>query len=85
MEHILMGSLTPTQKVLNSIFVNNSSSTSDKIHAYTKQVCLPALINLPELKEDMPTIAFICYFNAINLISNQTMLMHHEPKPAVLL
>ena len=37
-------------------------------------MCLPNLINLSELKDDMQSIAYICYFNAINLLQNSTLI-----------
>jgi len=45
--------------------------------AYTKLHCLPKLINTAELKDELPTIAYVCYFNGVNLIQNQTLIETH--------
>ena len=62
------------QKSLATIFLNQSTSSEEKVFQFTKNYCLPQLINLSDLKDDLPSIAYICYFNAIDLMQNHTLL-----------
>jgi hypothetical protein len=62
------------QKNLASIFMNISTTSEEKVFHFTKNYCLPQLINLSDLKDDLSSIAYICYYNAIDLIQNHTLL-----------
>ena len=35
---------------------------------FTKQHCLPELMNSPDLSGDRATIAYICYYNGMSLL-----------------
>lgn len=66
--------MTASQKVLAQLFTNETSDPTSKIMQYTKQVCLPKLINLAQMKDDLSSISYVCFFNAINMLQNKTYM-----------
>ena len=73
-QEIDLSQLSPDQKSLATIFLNQSTTSEEKVYQFTKSYCLPQLINLSDLKDDLSSIAYICYFNAIDLMQNHTLL-----------
>jgi len=65
------------QEKLSFIFSNSTNSPSEKLMTYTKNYCLPKLLNNKDLKEDLSSISYICYYNGVNILQNTTLIADH--------
>ena len=65
-----METMTFEQKIKN-LLKNDKDDAKKKIEDFTDKICLPQLINLPELKDDRDLIPYICFYDGLNLLKSK--------------
>ena len=59
------------KKILNKLGLKYNwlrVSPEKKIEDFTDKICMPQLINLPELKDDRDMIPYICFYDGLSLL-----------------
>jgi hypothetical protein len=64
-----METMTFGQKIKN-LLKNDKDDAKKKIEDFTDKICLPQLINLPELKDDRDLIPYICFYDGLTLLKS---------------